>query len=655
MIGPSFVAESMEAQKLLTEAQQVLAAPSTDLASTSTRLFSWFRSWREGRRNNVLKARLSEVIPRLQQAISATEEQLDSASSAKKQASNRALELLPVLDCAIAKRQKKVDQYDDLINDCLSLSYEMTKVMREIKAVLDFNDEVLSFSTRRRSSSRQVSFVETPRSLSQLKQAACIESHHAPAERTAEPAVWHGYKKAEAFQLGGGGFESNSVLSPKCNPIIHFSKSLSTVSLVLKSSRNSPTRSEGGDATVSSDTIAGLFDPSVTSHGVEGLCDEAGSSSPATTQCATSSRSSSNSSTNGSSDSASDGDADGEEDEIPGTHLINISARPSTPTIPLSKAVLDFTASTSRSLSSPAHTLTTETGSRIARRSSFSAPPPPMELSAYQASSGCSDSDFQLLNNRYMKCWTIYLSAQDMMNSLKSKRDVNRATLSTFRRKRDHLGLLCNADVSGMSSIEMRAFELLETGPAFRFDDGGRIHDSFTKLHTSPIAGGGGNGATSIPSPHRPLVKSLSLRDMIPSALAFHRNAKAESAPCASPSPPPPPPSPSPTSSLGGCGVSRHVSWSVSRTDKSANTLSETSAGVIRTTSNATAVVSNDIFAETKTEAVNLSPPRGSPSNVQLCINSLSQCVSHQEVLLSQVKRLQSLLVESEKRRSSLK
>lgn len=207
---------------------------------------SWLR-WGSRQHDQGQKIQTTEPA-QLEQA----KQQLEQATGEKEILIQRGISLQQELDGCIERKQRRVDMYDDLTNDALGLSWHMTKSLRELKSALEFNDEVLSMSNKRRSSSRAESTVSVLAVLSsssssssqhqqqqqQQKQQTQLPTAPAPSaltitppghddSRPAEPAVWHGYKGAESMFLG-----PHSSLSPTKKGMIHFARSPATSSLL---------------------------------------------------------------------------------------------------------------------------------------------------------------------------------------------------------------------------------------------------------------------------------------------------------------------------------------------------------------------------------------------------------------------------------------
>lgn len=490
--------------------------------------YGWLSKWQKQRKSKQTKALVSALYPKVQKALLELSQWIEQEAIRKTQIIESGLQLQRKLDKSIKTKQHIVDTFDDLVNDYLSLSYDMTKAMRHLKAALDFNEEQLSTATRRRSCSRleplnhtektaaatgSVSQISSP--LTGLSQSSKNNTNIGPKislhkpltvstccdggvggdeSRPAEPAVWHGYKGAEAVQL------RESKLSPK-NPMIHYSKSPATASLISMITSQHQSHALAGPSHYLSSTSK------VVDFSLKALinqpspCFEIDSDgSPATSGDTHSDCASDGSLDLGSHSSGSvasdasfpeischlhsislQGCFESDHEAGAGFAVISLPPRPTTPTTtPISNSVLAAHAT------SCMNTSTTVATPELVRKPSRSLGSPlaftatsslDFLSSAYAISGSLSDSDYVDMTRRYVASWNIYSSAQQMIETLKMERDAKQSALSHERRQWDVLCCLCRGDLQESSELPIR--------DDFDFGEGGRIHESFTRSRSS--------------------------------------------------------------------------------------------------------------------------------------------------------------------------
>jgi len=110
----------------------------------------WIKKWRGKRKGSKLQALFDSLFPKLQNTTEEVRLWLVAVSEQKANAIQQGLALLQEMDATIDTHQEHLDYYDELTNDCLSLSYSMSKAMLEIKASMDFNEEIVTASVLRR-------------------------------------------------------------------------------------------------------------------------------------------------------------------------------------------------------------------------------------------------------------------------------------------------------------------------------------------------------------------------------------------------------------------------------------------------------------------------------------------------------------------------
>ena len=389
--------------------RQVQCAESSDAviaaASQKNRFFGWLHRWRGQSKEKALKSLLSALYPKLQQAVTETTAWLEQRARHKEAQLQDAQSKQRLLDEAIEAEQRALDCFDDLVNDCLSLSYDMTKSMRDLRAVMDFNEEVLSNASRSRSSSRAHAAApasapapvppptspHSPSSASSRKKATLallpLQAQTDDEARPAEPAVWHGYKGAENFQI-----------NPKRT--IHYSKSPATTSLV------SVLTAGGAQAANASSTIS---DPHLPT-------------SPAA---------------NANANAAPNAISDGLRGCLSADSPSNITAIATNTTH--TTHTTHSTSSRPRSLSSSSHTLAHHP-SQLSLSTHGKSPLDALQHYHY------TDADHHESRGKFAACYEVSCQALAMVDALRRQRQAEAVALSSAKKQRAALCTLCQGD-----------------------------------------------------------------------------------------------------------------------------------------------------------------------------------------------------------------
>lgn len=191
-------------------------------------VLSWYKSWKNKKREVKVQAIYQKLIPRLQDTWDKLRQWLDEVTEEKKLAVSNAIKLYQEMVVAVEVCQSHIDMYDEIFNDCFQIGVDLKREIVDLKVALEFGKEIMQNGTLKRvNSSDEKKASEICHNHPYLGPHHLLHhrthkfSHHRPRDipttcaqkvsdsendtvirlPAAEPAVWHGYHGPEGKNI----------------------------------------------------------------------------------------------------------------------------------------------------------------------------------------------------------------------------------------------------------------------------------------------------------------------------------------------------------------------------------------------------------------------------------------------------------------------
>ena len=146
-------------------------------------LLSWIRKWRKKGSLHKISSMFDDLIPRLNGTKDNIIQWLEAISEKKEQAIEQGDMRISDMNEYIDHQNAIIDSIDELINDCLTINYDLTREMADINAISIFNSEIVSLKSK---SDKNISQRDNKNDSFKIK---------------LNPAVWQGFKNHDDSKL----------------------------------------------------------------------------------------------------------------------------------------------------------------------------------------------------------------------------------------------------------------------------------------------------------------------------------------------------------------------------------------------------------------------------------------------------------------------
>jgi hypothetical protein len=146
-------------------------------------LLSWIRKWRKKGSLHKISSMFDDLIPRLNGTKDDIIQWLEAISEKKEQAIEQGDMRISDMNEYIDHQNAIIDSIDELINDCLTINYDLTREMADINAISIFNSEIVSLKSK---SDKNISQRDNKNDSFKIK---------------LNPAVWQGFKNHDDSKL----------------------------------------------------------------------------------------------------------------------------------------------------------------------------------------------------------------------------------------------------------------------------------------------------------------------------------------------------------------------------------------------------------------------------------------------------------------------
>lgn len=209
---------------------------------TQKGMLAWIKHWKYERRESKLIATFSKIMPQLQSEDRKYQAKLSRLMDEKEQIQPKVRSLLKLLELSLQLHQTRLSCWDDVINDAREVDYDVNISISELKASLNFNQDILRQSGRQ---NKLKSSSELPprTDRSMFSDTISLEGEVPDPfvdDTFDQPAKWQGYQGSAGKKLD---IKLMHYLPPQHGPTSPPSSSLSTNKELHSVAPESPTSS----------------------------------------------------------------------------------------------------------------------------------------------------------------------------------------------------------------------------------------------------------------------------------------------------------------------------------------------------------------------------------------------------------------------------